>query len=571
MPYLYSYLLLLLSLSTQAQFRTQLPQPLADSIPHSKHVQPYQLPSMPRYAPDATLTKNLKLQRILGDSRWMLPTQGWSICFSPEGDLIIAGGYNCVVAFEAKSGKRLWTFWSEPQNYFWVTPVRALAVHPKREHLLVGNDAGQVLLLSYRTGQLIQLLGQVDQWIMDVAISDNGLYAAACSIKGTLQVWNLKTKKLVDLPAFENSRLESLRFHADNQRLAVGGKSAFALIDIKNKEIKSFPAPNTVQSMLFLDENNIIVAGWEGFVQQWSINDNKKAVWTKQVDKNWVKELYPSADISQFMFTTPFGIGQFDIEQQSFTVREHLNIRQGLAFHPDAKQVAYIPEFGQRIKHSSWPALERKMSPGDLSYPYICYSPKGDYLATGNPLTTEQIFLWKLPEGKLIDRFVLPSHQGVDKMVFSTDNAFLKINKRSNNIRHRDNSLGLFKVKSEELPKKPNNKSWQRIEQHQSMNLESIATTHYKKGIPLPTSAYSGAPNSSSINRHLFGGYDLEGMYFAAVRNDNHLIVADAKTGKIRAALALPHIMPTACAIHPWDKEVALSSSDGLVYIYRYD
>lgn len=550
-------------------FQTFYPEPLADSIPHSRHALPYQLPRLSRYAPAAHLPQTMRLQQIIGDSRWMLPIQGWSIAYSPAGDLIIAGGYNCVVAFEAQSGKRLWTFWGERENYFWSSPVRTLAMHAKQKHLVVGNDAGQVLLLNYQTGKLIKILGEGEGWIMDVAISDDGKYAAACSIKGQLQVWNLRTGRPVALPVFENSRLESLCFHPGNRHLAVGGKEAFALIDLQKKTLKLFPAPNTVQDLLFLDEKNILIAGWEGFLEQWSINDNKQAIWTAKVSENWISRLYRLSP-SSLLFTTPFGLGHFDIETQQATLREHLNIRQGLAFHPASKRIAYLTQFGQRIKHSSWPDLARSMSPGDLSYPQLCYSPKGDYLATGNSLTAEQVFLWKLPEGQVTTRFVLPAHQGVDKILFSTNNQLIQIHKRSNNIRYRDNKLEVFELSSQERPERWNDQSWQKMEEHRSMNLESMATLHYKEGINLPTSAYLGHPDSSSINRHLFGGYDLERMYFAAVRNDNHLIVADAKTGELRAILPLPHIMPTACAIHPWDKEVALSSADGLVYIYRY-
>lgn len=112
------------------------------------------------------------------------------ITFSPDGELVAAGGYNdyALRVWEVTSGQERYRL---EGHHSWVWSV---AFSPDGQLLASGNADGTVTLWNIVDGSEITTLGGGDGgWISSVAFSPEGQWLAAVGLPGILQVWEVST------------------------------------------------------------------------------------------------------------------------------------------------------------------------------------------------------------------------------------------------------------------------------------------------------------------------------------------------------------------------------------------
>ncbi|BAZ08409.1 serine/threonine protein kinase [Calothrix sp. NIES-4071] len=84
------------------------------------------------------------------------------------------------------------------------TPVtnyiaRAVAITPDGQTIIVGTDEGKIQLWALKTGKLIRTLSAHTNWTQSIAISPDGKLFASGSPDGTIKLWNLNAELLQTL------------------------------------------------------------------------------------------------------------------------------------------------------------------------------------------------------------------------------------------------------------------------------------------------------------------------------------------------------------------------------------
>lgn len=508
--------------------------------------------------------------KILGNSRFAVPNSAWSARYSPDGDYVVIGGYNYVGCFEQKTGERVWgRFLVNEPKYRVGNPVRAVEIDKKHQYVLVGCDYGLVQLLDFKSGELVREFTTNSDWIMAAAFSNDSKYAASIDIKGIYHVWNVKNGEALPLPRTDASRGESIQFSPDNKKLAIGLDNALMLINLKDQTAERVATPGTVQSIAFLSDNkSILISGWGGFVKMLDLSDLNE-LWSSSI-QDWLINLRVLPDNSGALLISPFSVYHLDLKDRSLKDLD-INVRTAMDVHPDGRTILTLGQFANRINQQEWKSKETKNSHNYFAAPpsELSFSPKGNYLAAGSYFCADKILFWTTEKFDLLGSIEGQAHHGFERFGFTDDNLNFNFTYRSNNAR-----IPIEKQATHySLPNlKPNTSNRSKVTPflHTSTNLESILTVHLKKLLPVRIEAFFEKLDDS-MNRHLFGGWTRDERYFAGVSNENILYIYDAKDGRKLAGAVLDDFVVVACVIHPTAKMVAVSSWDGLIYIYRWD
>lgn len=512
---------------------------------------------------------SMTLEAILGGSEFAVPQRMWSAIYSPDGNFMVVGGYSYIACFDQKTGKRIWEkFLDYEPNNITYHPVRGLAIHQKTNRLMVGTDNGKVWLLDFRTGETQKILAEKLGWVMSVAISPNGRFGASTDIKGKCKMWDLKTGNKVKLPLMNGTRGETVCFSSDGQFLAIGTNNAFYLVDWDNQTATKYDAPSTVQSITFInDDREVLISGWTGFVQRIHLK-SKEVLW-KSSTTDWLINLQVLPNKTSALAISPFYVLHIDWENNKITPT-NIPVRTAMNLHPDGKTILTVGQFSNRVEQFDW-ATEKPINNSRFyTEPpmKLAFSPDGKYLAAAPYFTADKGIFWNTETWEIVGEIEGNKLHGYRRFEFTKDSKHFYATLKQNNSRIPVGGLPTyFKVPSFE-PAKPGYRKTNTYH-HTSVNLESMETAHLKKLLPIKTAAFFGKLEET-LNRHLFGGFTTEDVYFAGVTNEKMLYIFDTKTGVQLAGTPLPDFEVVACAIHPEAKIVAVTAWDGLIYIYRW-
>lgn len=512
---------------------------------------------------------SMTLERVLGCSKFAVTNKIWGAIYSPDGKYIVVGGYNYIACFDQESGERIWgrivdSFPKYPVG----NPIRAIAIHQETNRLVFGGDNGKICVLNFSTGEIERILAEEKGWIMAVALSPNGRFAAASDINGQLNMWDLKTGNEMPLPVISNARGEAVCFSSDGKFLAFGSNNCFYLIDWDNQTYEKYDALSTVQSIVFINNNKeVLISGWKGFVQRVHL-ESKEILWKYQGD-DWLINLKVLPNQTSALVISPFYVLHLDWENDKVT-KTNLSVRTAMDLHPDGKTILTAGSFANRIEQFDWKTEKPINNSRFYTEPpmKLVFSPNGKYLAAGSYFTADKGIFWDTKNWNIVGEITGNKLHGFQKFTFTKDSKYFCTTMKQNNARLPiDKSPNYYKVPSFKPVKIGFGKS--KPYHHASVNLESIETIHLKKLLPVKTAAFFGTLDDT-MNRHLFGGWTIEKVYFSGITNENILYIYDSKTGKKVAGTPLPDFGVVACAIHPEAKIVAVTAWDGLVYIYKW-
>ncbi|MFK7946649.1 MAG: WD40 repeat domain-containing protein [Saprospiraceae bacterium] len=512
---------------------------------------------------------SMTLESMIGCSKFAVSHRIWNAIYSPDGKYVVVGAYNYIACFDQQSGERIWgRFFDLKTTYTSSYPVRTMAIHQETNRLMVGTDEGKVYLLDFKTGKTQKTLATKIGWIMAVTISPNGRFGAAADIKGIYRMWDLKTGKQMKLPIIQNGRGESVCFSSDGQLLAIGCDNGLYIINWDNQTVEKYEVPTTVQSIAFINgDREVLISGWTGYVQRIHLK-SKEVLW-ENTTEDWLINLRVLPNKTSALAISPFYVLHLDWENDKIT-KTNLPARTAMDLHPNGKTILTIGSFANRVEQFDWKTEKPIHNSEFYTEPpmKLAFSPDGKYLAAGGYFTADKVVFWNTENWKKIGEVKGNKLHGFKKFGFTKDGKYFYVTGRQNNARIPEGDFpNYYKIPSFD----PSKTGFGRLNpyHHAATNLESMTTVHLKNRLPVSTAAFFGNLDDS-MNRHLFGGWTIEEAYFAGITNENMLYIYESKTGKKVAGTPLPNFGVVACAIHPEAKIVAVTSFDGLVYIYKW-
>lgn len=232
---------------------------------------------------DVQDNKNINpITTLEGHNNWIR-----AIAFSPQGEMLASG--------DAESTIKLWNL-QDISNVHCRTPwqghtseIRTVAFSPKGNILASGssdklvrlwdvNDVNQDVNKDVNNSQPIVTFSGHTDIVYSVAFNSQGTILASGSADCKIKLWNVKTRKCVNLLGHEN-HVRSVAFSYQSQNLASGSRDcSVKLWDISSEksEILLQEYTDRIDCIAFHPHQEILSYGiYNGNVKLWDLNNSK--------------------------------------------------------------------------------------------------------------------------------------------------------------------------------------------------------------------------------------------------------------------------------------------------------
>jgi WD40 repeat protein/serine/threonine protein kinase len=206
-------------------------------------------------------------------------------------------------------------------------------------------------------------LGSHDRSVMRVAFSPDGTLLASSSVDRTVKIWDVTTRKELRTLPHDNT-VNGLAFSPNGKLLATGDEGPEGLIRFWDtatwKVEKTITNGSGFRPVVFSPDGKLVAVTADMFVNVWNVETGKQTAHIKC----W-----------------------------------HRGIRQGLAFSPDGKWLAYLDRRDGQIKlwNPQTQSVRVGLSAGIVTCEALGFSPSGRHLVAGTKQgNTEGITVWNL-------------------------------------------------------------------------------------------------------------------------------------------------------------------------------
>ena len=193
-------------------------------------------------------------------------------------DVSIDGRQALIVCSDATI--RLWNINDEGIAHFFnrkETRINSAAFIPKKHEFLTGGIDGIGRLRGFGSPKILVELKGHDSEIMDVAVSDDGRYAATASMDGTIRVWDLRDNAhpVVRILIGHRGWVTAIRFRTNSPHVISGGIDATArLWNISDgNEVRSFEGHQLIVRSLAVsaDGRRLLTGSDDKTVRLWNV------------------------------------------------------------------------------------------------------------------------------------------------------------------------------------------------------------------------------------------------------------------------------------------------------------
>ena len=206
-----------------------------------------------------------------------------SIGFSPNGKLLASAGYGKLVLWDVASGTKLNSLEAIGRD-FAISPNGQLATAPNEVKLW---DIRNPKKITHIATLPFDEKHKIRSWACAVDISSDGQLIAAGYANGDVNVWNLKTKKLVKTLETGLLEMDFLKFSPNTRFVSVGGKEwkhhgsqGYIMWDLSNWQRHGEVLRGNIDNLVFSPDEKICVsANDQSFsgrgVEFWSVENGK--------------------------------------------------------------------------------------------------------------------------------------------------------------------------------------------------------------------------------------------------------------------------------------------------------
>jgi len=153
--------------------------------------------------------------------------------------------------------------------------VSSVAVTPDGQHLVSGSRDRTINIWDLKTGKLIHILEDHSSSVLSVAVTPDGQHIVSGSYDTTIKIWDFKTGALIHTLEGHSGGVSSVAVTPDGQHLVSGG-STIKITDLKTGAlIHTLEGhSNSVNSLAVTPDGQHIVSGsWDRIIRIWGIKE----------------------------------------------------------------------------------------------------------------------------------------------------------------------------------------------------------------------------------------------------------------------------------------------------------
>ncbi len=192
---------------------------------------------------NADTGKKIKQLFIQANSKDMLPT---CLAFSPDGKYLASGVANTkrgIYIYDINTGSQI-------KYIAHNADISVLKFSPNGLNIAGGGTDNNVNIWNVKSGKLLRTLKGLNDYILTLDYSSNGKYIAAAGMDHTctFKIWKTSTGALVQSLDQEGPDINSLCFSPDNKSLAVGFRTYGDMLDVVTTGIYKIGGNNNSSS-----------------------------------------------------------------------------------------------------------------------------------------------------------------------------------------------------------------------------------------------------------------------------------------------------------------------------------
>jgi WD40 repeat protein len=350
--------------------------------------------------------------------------RGWIIRYSPDGKLLASGAGDCVILWDAQTGKKVRAIDQGLGGF------HALAFSCDGRALVTGGADNTIALWDVATGkELKRFRGHRDE-VLAVAVSPDGKSIASGSKDGTVRLWDVQKGKELHCLVGHRQDVYSVAFAPDGKTLASGGyDQTVRLWDVgtgKNRLLQQFTRDKVWGVSYSPDGRLIASANWDHTVRMFDAT-NGEPVRVLRGHPTEVVAIAFSPDANYLVSGDWDGTRYLWDRSTGRHIREfkgNAHFIRTIALSPDSRLLASIGE-DFTIRHrdlASGKETARAPRIAQLKEAWpIAFSANGKLMAFA---THKLIHLWDVDGGKELCTF--KGHKDdVESLVFSPDGKVL--------------------------------------------------------------------------------------------------------------------------------------------------
>lgn len=183
--------------------------------------------------------KTVRLWNLQGQQirYFVMKNKVWSVRFSPDGQLIVAGDETGLVRLYSVADQSLQRTIAEHESQ-----IRSVRFNPDGKSIAVAYEDGKIQIHDLN-GQLLQTLPPEDsnanqESINSINFNHDGTLIASALSNGNVQVWDTQKKAVIQTFELEGLGLTSVSFSPDDKLVAAGNRSgSIALWNMQGKQL----------------------------------------------------------------------------------------------------------------------------------------------------------------------------------------------------------------------------------------------------------------------------------------------------------------------------------------------